>query len=166
MNRKGFTLIELLGVIVILSIIMLIAIPNISSVLDKNKKQNYITDAKKLITQVKYEIRSGRVEKPSDTNLVRINLSYIATDDISKDVDGNSYDVDNSYVVIARKDGYLVYYVNLIANNGDENIGIKLTEEENLSKENKLSLVEKNFTAPTDEEIKQITAINGDIKKY
>ena len=47
MNKKGFTLIELLGVIIILSIIMLIAIPNVTSVLEKNKRENYIADAKK-----------------------------------------------------------------------------------------------------------------------
>ena len=52
MNKKGFTLIELLGVIIILSIIMLIAIPNVTSVLEKNKRENYIADAKKMISQV------------------------------------------------------------------------------------------------------------------
>ena len=52
MNKKGFTLIELLGVIIILSIIMLIAIPNVTSVLEKNKREKYIADAKKMISQV------------------------------------------------------------------------------------------------------------------
>lgn len=37
-NNKGFTLIELLGVIVILSAIVLIAIPNISTSIKKNKE--------------------------------------------------------------------------------------------------------------------------------
>ena len=36
MNKRGFILIELLGVIVILSIIMVIAIPNITSTLERS----------------------------------------------------------------------------------------------------------------------------------
>ena len=46
MNKKGFTLVELLGVLIILSIIMLIAVPNVISILDKNKKNFFIADAK------------------------------------------------------------------------------------------------------------------------
>lgn len=37
MNRKGFTLIELLGVIVILVTILLVAIPSVSSTLERKK---------------------------------------------------------------------------------------------------------------------------------
>ena len=39
LNNKGFTLIELLAVLVILIAIMSIAIPNISSALERNKKK-------------------------------------------------------------------------------------------------------------------------------
>lgn len=44
MNNKGFTLIELLAVLIILVAIMLIAIPSITSSLERNKDKQY--DAK------------------------------------------------------------------------------------------------------------------------
>jgi len=41
-NKKGFTLVEILGVLVFLGIIMIIAIPNVISILEKNRKTNYV----------------------------------------------------------------------------------------------------------------------------
>ena len=58
MNQKGFTLMELLATIVILSIIMLIAVPNVINTLDKNKRSfTYVEDAKKMITLAEYKFR-------------------------------------------------------------------------------------------------------------
>lgn len=45
-NKKGFTLIELLAVIVILSIIMIIAVPKILDVIENSKKSAAISSAK------------------------------------------------------------------------------------------------------------------------
>ncbi len=166
MNKRGFTLVELLGVIIILSIIMLLAIPNVTSVLEKNKKETYLTDAKKLITQVEYEISNSNIEKPTSTEILKIHLSYVGTSDVSKDPDGNPYDVDNSYVVVVRKNGYLEYYVNLVANVDGKNKGIRFRKKEELDSDQKLTLIERDFTNPTDQEIKTITGVSGDIQSY
>lgn len=169
MNKKnvyGFTLIELLGAIIILSIIMLIAIPNVTSVLEKSKKSAYLSDAKKMISQVEYELGTGKIEKPVPTEIVRVRLSYIGTSDVSKDSDGNSYDLDNSYVIVVRKNGYLEYYVNLVANVNGKNKGIRLCHKNELNSDNKLSLIKNDFKNPTDEEIVTITQITGSIKNY
>lgn len=171
MNKKGFTLIELLGVIIILSLIMIIAIPNITSVLEKSKKENYITDAKKFIAQVKYEIRKGDIEKPSSNNIVKVNLSYVGTKDVNKDGDGNSYSLDDSYVVIVRNDGYLEYYVNLVTKNEKSNTykGIELAKEEELSGDTKLAKVKNNIDTISDnQQIKIITnkSTDTDIINY
>lgn len=166
MNKKGFTLIELLGVIIILSIIMLIAIPNITSVLEKNKKESYLADAKKLITQAEYEMRSSRVEKPASNELVKITLSYLGIKDVSKDPDGNSYSLTDSYVIIVRKEGYLEYYVNLVAVTEDGNKGIPLTHEDTLQGDSRFTLIKKNFSSPTDYEIQKATEVYGTIIPY
>ncbi len=50
MNKKGFTLIELLATILILSLLMLVAVPNVMSTIDKNKQDTYVEDAKRMIT--------------------------------------------------------------------------------------------------------------------
>ena len=166
MNRKGFTLIELLGVIVILSIVMVIAVPNVMSVLEKGKKDSYLADAKKLITQTEYAIRNSDVDKPSSTDIYKVTLGYLGTNDVEKDPDGNSYSLTDSYVVIVRKDGYLEYYVNLVANNENGNIGISLVHRDELDGEKRRSMVVKNFSLPDDNKIKEITGINGVIKTY
>ena len=169
MREKGFTLIELLGVIVILSLIMLIAIPNITSTLDRSKREQYLVDAKKFVSLVEYELRKGSLDKPGTTELLQITLDYLNTNDLEKDADGNTYDLLNSYVVVARKNGYLVYYVNLIAYNGTKYKGIKLVDSEQLDKDgttegdkNRYSLIENDVNLLSDEEIKETVGIVGD----
>ena len=41
MNKNGFTLIELLATILILALIMLMAVPNVMSTIDKNKQDTH-----------------------------------------------------------------------------------------------------------------------------
>lgn len=166
MNRKGFTLIELLGVIVILSIIMMIAIPNITSVLDKGKKDNYLADARKLITQAEYKIRNGSIDKPGSNDIYIITLAYLGTNDIEKDPDGNVYSLTDSYVAVVRKDGYLEYYVNLVAETNEGNKGIKLTHEDNLTDKDKYSLIVTNFFIPDADAIKEITGVTSGMISY
>jgi len=159
MNKRGFTLVELLGVIVILSIIMLIAIPNVTSVLERSKKDTYIADAKKMVSLVQYAIRQGTVNKPTAGNLEKVTLGTLATSEVEKDPDGYTYDLDESYVVIVIKDGYLVYYVQLVVDtNTDENKassyrGIRLTNVDDLDGDTRYEKYKKNISLPTDAEI-------------
>ena len=44
MNKKGFTLVELLAVVGILTVLILIAIPNAISAYNNSKKKNFLTD--------------------------------------------------------------------------------------------------------------------------
>ena len=53
--KKGFTLIELLAVITVLAIILVIAIPNIQHLINENKKDTFLINAKSIIKQIKYE---------------------------------------------------------------------------------------------------------------
>lgn len=133
MNKKGFTLVELLGVIVILSIIMLIAIPNVVSTLERSKKDTYIADAKKMVSLIQYEIRKDKISKPGNT-AVDIKLSQLATDEINKDPDGYEYDKNKSFVRMQIVNGYVVYQVQLVTSpkNDGKYRGIKLTDYENL----------------------------------
>jgi len=137
MNKKGFTLVELLGIIVILSLIMFIAIPNITSLVQKNKRNTYIVDAKKMVSLVEYDLRKGNKEKPNNGEEVKVTLKALSTSDVEKDSDGNVYDVDKSYVKVTRLNGYLVYYVQLVSCNGNSCSGIIETNVDNLDGDNK-----------------------------
>ena len=139
MNRKGFTLVELLGVIVILGIIMLIAIPNIASLTQKNKKNTYIADSKKLVSLAQRALKKGEKDKPGDNNIEIITLESLSTSDVEKDSDGNTYDTEKSYVAVSRINSYLVYGVQLVTYDDDDNTyeGIPFTRVENLDGSNK-----------------------------
>lgn len=165
MNKKGFTLIELLAVLVILAIIMGIAIPNIVSILDKNKKEAYIGDAKKFIALAKTEV-STRLGKPNNGEILKINLSCVDSQDVSSDSDGNEYDLDNSFVLVTKKDDTIMYYVNLISINKDNGNtkGIFITEKSVLDSDDRLKTVVKNVNIPTDNDIYTVTGIDGNIR--
>ena len=166
MKEKGFTLIELLGVIVILSIVMLIAIPNIASTLERSKRDQYIVDAKKLVSLVQYEIRKESIDKPATGDGVLIKLSYLSTGDIEKDPDGNMYDEDKSYVVITRDDGYLKYYINLVTEDNGTYKGIGLVDSEELEGDDRYSLITKGFGELSENRIKRETGVTGTLTKY
>ena len=144
MNKKGFTLVELLGIIVILSLIMFIAIPNISSLVQKNKRNTYIVDAKKMVSLVQYDLRKGSKEKPNNGEEVKITLKALSTSDVEKDSDGNEYDLDRSYVKVTRENGYLIYYVQLVSCKNSSCAGIIETKSDNLDSDNKYDYYKDN----------------------
>lgn len=57
-NKKGFTLIELIVIIVLLGVIMVFALPNITSTLERNKKDKMILDAQDMVEKYKNYVLS------------------------------------------------------------------------------------------------------------
>ena len=157
MNKKGFTLIELLATIIILSIIMIIAVPNVMSVIDKNKQATYVADAKKMITLTEYKLRKNTsINYPSATGKsIAIKLSALDLTDFNDAPEGGEYDSTNSYVLIVRKDDDTTnqitydYYVTIIekyGQNSDKTKGIYLASKEELENEEAKKLVATNIT--------------------
>ena len=151
MNKKGFTLIELLGVVIILAIIMLIAIPNIMTLVERSKKDGYINDARKMVYLVKSEIKKGAVNKPSSEEYVKVTLKDLATSDLEKDKDGYTYDLNKSYVYITRENGNLVYYAQLVSDKGTKYRGILLVNVEDLKNELRYEKYYENTDVGDDE---------------
>lgn len=56
MNKKGFTLVELLAVIVILAIILAIAVPSITGILNSAKRSAFEADVKLIIKGIEYKM--------------------------------------------------------------------------------------------------------------
>ena len=66
MKKNGFTLIELLAVIIILGILMLIAIPSVTSYINNSRKQSYVSSVKELIRGTTNLVNSGELEISND----------------------------------------------------------------------------------------------------
>lgn len=154
--KNGFTLIELLAVIVILGIIMTIAIPNVIATLDKNKKETFIEDAKKVISSAEYKIRTDtKIEYPDQYSITVLKLSSLDTANIEVSPFDTYYSQDKSFVAITKEDinstgvyDY-VYYVHLVScadkncENPDDNRGINLSELSSLNTADRYDLVAK-----------------------
>lgn len=103
-NKKGFTLIELLAVISILAIIAVIATPNIVTLVDNSKKQEFVTDAISFTSKAVYKYK---FEKYEDLFTVKDNCKIITLRNTGieekTDPDGNNYDVDSSIIKICEE---------------------------------------------------------------
>lgn len=105
MNKKGFTLIELIAVVVIMSIIAVIATPNVINMMETGNNKKYISDASNFISKAKYmykkEQYKDKFNKPNQDEAT-IKLSEIVgiTVDDEKDPHGYPYDLEHSTVTI------------------------------------------------------------------
>lgn len=154
LNKKGFTLIELLAVIVILGVIMLIAIPSVSSIIASSRKNTYKSTAETLISGARNMVLSTSTGDPGDgwsevtsNGLVQINKkasgvtyskAYVIPVNVIKVEQGSNTKSpygnlvsDYSFVVAAKNtDGSYTYYIQLL---DDSNYAIVYTSEETLS---------------------------------
>jgi prepilin-type N-terminal cleavage/methylation domain-containing protein len=127
MKKNGFTLIELLAVIVVISLIMLIAIPNIVGLSTGVKKDQMLDDAKKLISLAKYKVNTNmdlrnRVD-PDLCNNGECTLTFAMLNvngDIENDPDGGDYE-STSKVIYRINNNVAEYCITLIGR--DRTIG-------------------------------------------
>lgn len=117
MNKKGFTLVELLAVIALLAILMGIAVPNIISTINNNKRNTFLADAKRMISKAEYLISSNRDDR---NKLLNNEVSYITyylnesglneKQEYTTDADGGPYS-DKTFVKVSLKEGSYEYCV-------------------------------------------------------
>ncbi len=142
MNKKGFTLIELIAVVVIMSIIAVIATPNVINMMETGNNKKYISDASNFISKAKYmykkEQYKDKFNNPTQGEAT-IKLSEIVgiTADEEKDPHGYSYDLENSTVTIYEQEGETLKEkkakISLISDNGTDCYTIGDVEESKLT---------------------------------
>ncbi len=148
-------MIELLATILILAIIMIVAVPNVMSTIDKNKQNTYVEDAKRMITLAEYKVRSDTNIPLPTTNgsCIVVLMSALDLSEFSDPPEGGNYNLDNSYVVIARTGSTYTYLASLEEDFDGSKRGIKLATRDELNKENARKLVVKdadlNLSKPT-----------------
>ncbi len=93
-KKNGFTLVELLAVVVIMAIIALVAVPNVVSMLERNKKKQMVSDAKEMFNKFQNKITLGTLEckdtSPCSSTLKNLGLSG------KQDGYGDTYDDTSS----------------------------------------------------------------------
>ena len=111
MNKKGFTLIELLAVIIILGILMIIAIPSVTSYISDSRKEAYIDTAKEIISGARNFVNEGK-EGIYDTEVTYyIDANCIKTEGALKSPYG---DFVKAYVVVTYDgNGYDYYWTSV-----------------------------------------------------
>lgn len=138
MNKKGFTLIELIAVVVIMAIIALIATPNIVNMMDKGKKEDYVADAKEIISKATYMYKLEKYKNKFDSDKIYLkNINGI--DEDFKDPYGFSYDKERSYVDFSSSGSGSIglkereVKITLISHNDTECYTIETTDKNSLN---------------------------------
>lgn len=89
-RKKGFTLVELLSVIVILSIILIIAIPRVGNLNEASKKDLFFSLAKNIVRELDYE------------NIETSSSLYGILDSLDVDVANDQVDLEKSKIIITE----------------------------------------------------------------
>lgn len=152
MNNKGFTLIELMATITVMGILMVVALPNITSTVDKGKSTSYINDAKKLVNLARYQFEGDMTRpRPATGECRKYKIADLDRSELQNGPYNGKYNESYSYVIVKYESSKYIYYVQLIENFTTSGTnyyrGVKFTSNENLYKENaKIQYVTSTLT--------------------
>lgn len=125
-KKKAFTLIELLAVIIILGILMIIAIPSVTTYISNSRKKAYISDANAYIQAATILVNKG------DIDVYNPDISYFIPGECLKTETGDTSpygDWKTRYVgVIYTGEGYKYYWTST----DTSKMGIDLTSQQEL----------------------------------
>ena len=131
--------------LVILAVIMIIAVPNITGILSRNRSTTYIEDAKKLITRAEYKFRgNSETMQLEKGNCILMSLRYLDNAEFESPPNNGEYLKDQSFVVVKRENSSYNYYVRLVEKlkNKEEYRGVLLNSSKDLYQEDSYSLVD------------------------
>ena len=137
MNKKGFTLIELLAVIIILGILMIIAIPSVTTYIQNSRKSAYVDSASAYIDAVRTKVNEGKDLKFFATNTMYLvpvghesGRTCVSTESGGKSPFSETWNY--AYVgVVYNGSGYSYYF---IGEDGAKQ-GLGLIDQNTLSKD-------------------------------
>ena len=137
-KKKAFTLIELLAVIIILGILMIIAIPSVTSYINNSRKSAYVDTAKEIVSGARNKVNEGKLEMFDTGTTYYIPYDYIGTENGAKSPYG---DFVYAYVgVVYDGQGYKYYWISV----DETGQGVKeVTSYNNLDEDKIVSDIDK-----------------------
>ena len=121
MKNKAFTLIELLAVIILLGILMLIAIPSVTSYINNSRKNVYVDTAKELVKGTSILLNSGDFSVLDKDTTYYVNSKCIASE-TGKEVTSPFGKFNPAYVLVVNEDDEYNYY---FQSRDEQEIGVK-----------------------------------------
>ena len=111
-NNKGFTLVEIIGVVVIIGVIMLIAIPAVSSYIVSSRKSSYISNVSAFIETVRGEYQMKNFGSfLYDDEVMIVPIEAITLDDGDNvETPFGTYNYEKSYIAIVPERNTYQYY--------------------------------------------------------
>ncbi len=108
-NEKGFTLIEILAVIIIISILLLIAVPSVSRYIEESRQKSYVTTVKNTLKS------AGSMISSIDKKLINKETTYYIPIQCIKVENGTPKspynEFDNAYIVAGwENNNYGIYF--------------------------------------------------------
>ena len=110
-NKRGFTLIELLAVIIILGVLMIIAIPSVTTYIINSRKSAYIDTAKEIIGGARNLVNEGKLGMYDTNTTYYLPTKWIQTENGSSSPYG---EFTKAYVgVVYNGSGYKYYWISV-----------------------------------------------------
>ena len=142
MKKNGFTLVELIITISIFGLMMLVSVPNVTSMVDKNKRKVYVNDAKKLVKLAKYKFYTTyKDSKPAAGTCLTYNINSLDMSNLESPPNGGTYNNGYSFVKVTYSSGTYIFKVQLVesyktSTGAVRYRGVPYTEVTNLDKTN------------------------------
>ncbi|MBR1386486.1 MAG: prepilin-type N-terminal cleavage/methylation domain-containing protein [Bacilli bacterium] len=139
-KKKAFTLIELLAVIIILGVLMIIAVPSVTSYINNSRKSGYVTTAKNLMDGARTKVNEGKLSIYDTGKTYYLPFSMIKTENAAKSPYG---EFTEAYVVVTYDgDGFDYYWTST----DETKTGVYLTYYSELDNDKIVSNVSAGLT--------------------